>query len=178
VYAPRFPKVKEEGWFLIAGDPDTHELLALKRLSVEDRTVARLAVPARNGTGRAMRSVTVYFMSDSYLGLDQQYKVPLGAGSGKQGAAVTSAQHDGGAEEEDEFEDAQEEYGGGGQYDSYEEQHSLVQPEEEGTAAAGAGEARRQRRAAARAQRAQHAPVLDPEALGISGLQDDEPGCA
>jgi hypothetical protein len=132
-----------------------------------------------------MRSVTVYFMSDSYLGLDQQYKVSLGA-SGRQQAAVTTRPADGYVEEGDEeFEDAQEH---SEQYEDPEEhgshQHGLLQSADEGSNAAsadagsGAGEARRQRRAAARAQRAQHAPVLDQEVLGISGLQDDEPGCA
>lgn len=29
--APRFPKVKDEGWFLILGEVDKKELIALKR---------------------------------------------------------------------------------------------------------------------------------------------------
>jgi activating signal cointegrator complex subunit 3 len=34
VYAPRFPKLKEEGWYLVVGDTSTRELLALKRVSL------------------------------------------------------------------------------------------------------------------------------------------------
>lgn len=59
------------------GDVDTHELLALKRISFADHTTARLTFPVINGAGREMVGVTLFFMSDSYLGLDQQYFVPV-----------------------------------------------------------------------------------------------------
>lgn len=59
------------------GDVDTHELLALKRISFADHTTARLTFPVINGAGRAMAGVTLFFMSDSYLGLDQQYFVAV-----------------------------------------------------------------------------------------------------
>lgn len=59
------------------GDVDTHELLALKRISFADHTTARLTFPIINGAGREMAGVTLFFMSDSYLGLDQQYFVPV-----------------------------------------------------------------------------------------------------
>ena len=70
-------QVKEEGWWLVLGDLDTHELLALKRISFADHTTARLTFPVINGAGREMVGVTLFFMSDSYLGLDQQYFVPV-----------------------------------------------------------------------------------------------------
>ena len=38
-------QLKEEGWFLVAGDVHTHELLALKRLGLEERTITKLQVP-------------------------------------------------------------------------------------------------------------------------------------
>lgn len=59
------------------GDAHTHELLALKRISFADHTTARLTFPVINGAGREMEGVTLFFMSDSYLGLDQQYFVPV-----------------------------------------------------------------------------------------------------
>jgi activating signal cointegrator complex subunit 3 len=31
-YTPRFPKPKDEGWFLIIGNVDARELVALKRV--------------------------------------------------------------------------------------------------------------------------------------------------
>ena len=69
--------MKEEGWWLVLGDVDTHELLALKRISFADHTTARITFPVINGAGREMAGVTLFFMSDSYLGLDQQYFVPV-----------------------------------------------------------------------------------------------------
>lgn len=33
VHCPKFSKAKDEGWFLILGDPSAAELLALKRCS-------------------------------------------------------------------------------------------------------------------------------------------------
>ena len=70
-------QVKEEGWWLVLGDINTHELLALKRVSFADHTTARLTFPLVNGAGREMTGVTLFFVSDSYLGLDQQYFVPV-----------------------------------------------------------------------------------------------------
>ena len=69
--------MKEEGWWLVLGDVNTHELLALKRISFADHTTARLTFPVANGAGKEMTGVTLFFMSDSYLGLDQQYFVPV-----------------------------------------------------------------------------------------------------
>ena len=74
--------MKEEGWYLILGDTSTHELLALKRVSLESHTVVRLSLPPTNGAGQALKDVTLYLMSDSYLGLDQQYRLELVPGGG------------------------------------------------------------------------------------------------
>lgn len=70
-------QVKEEGWWLVLGDVSTHELLALKRLSFRDITTTRLTFPVTNGAGKTMSEVTLFFVSDSYQGLDQQYTVPV-----------------------------------------------------------------------------------------------------
>uniref|UniRef100_A0A3B3DTQ4 Activating signal cointegrator 1 complex subunit 3 n=1 Tax=Oryzias melastigma TaxID=30732 RepID=A0A3B3DTQ4_ORYME len=74
--APRFPKVKDEGWFLVLGEVDRRELLAVKRVGyVRSRTVASVAFYTPEKTGRYI--YTLYVMSDSYLGLDQQYDLHL-----------------------------------------------------------------------------------------------------
>lgn len=42
--APRFPKVKDEGWFLILGEVDKKELIALKRTGyVRNRNTVSVA---------------------------------------------------------------------------------------------------------------------------------------
>lgn len=71
VDAPRYPKTKEEGWWLVLGDTKTNQLLAIKRVSLQRKTNVKLdfAVPSEPGE----KSYTLYFMSDSYLGCDQEY---------------------------------------------------------------------------------------------------------
>jgi activating signal cointegrator complex subunit 3 len=76
VYAPKFPKPKDEGWFLTLGSIEKQELQALKRVTlprVKCSQQLSFTTPAR--FGRMM--LTLYFMSDSYLGLDQQYNIYL-----------------------------------------------------------------------------------------------------
>jgi activating signal cointegrator complex subunit 3 len=73
-YAPRFPKTKDEGWWLVLGDVEQQELIALKRLAfIKQRSTANLSfytpeIPCR-------KIYTLYVMSDCYLGLDQQYDI-------------------------------------------------------------------------------------------------------
>ncbi|XP_056902456.1 activating signal cointegrator 1 complex subunit 3 isoform X2 [Takifugu flavidus] len=74
--APRFPKAKDEGWFLVVGEVDRRELLAVKRLGyVRHSTVASVAFYTPERTGKCI--YTLYLLSDSYLGLDQQYDLHL-----------------------------------------------------------------------------------------------------
>lgn len=74
--APRFPKVKDEGWFLVLGEVDRRELLAVKRVGyVRNHTVASVAFYTPETTGKYI--YTLYVLSDSYLGLDQQYDLHL-----------------------------------------------------------------------------------------------------
>ncbi|CAN9514188.1 unnamed protein product [Ophioblennius macclurei] len=74
--APRFPKAKDEGWFVILGEVDRRELLAVKRVGfVRSRNTVSVAFYTPECTGKCI--YTLYLMSDSYLGLDQQYDVHL-----------------------------------------------------------------------------------------------------
>ncbi|XP_011922281.1 PREDICTED: activating signal cointegrator 1 complex subunit 3 isoform X3 [Cercocebus atys] len=73
---PRFPKSKDEGWFLILGEVDKRELIALKRVGyIRNHHVASLSFYTPEIPGRYI--YTLYFMSDCYLGLDQQYDIYL-----------------------------------------------------------------------------------------------------
>ena len=75
-YAPRFPKTKDEGWWLVLGEVDSGELLALKRIGrIRGRTQSSLAFPAPDEPSRKI--LTLYLMSDCYLGLDQQFDLSL-----------------------------------------------------------------------------------------------------
>lgn len=77
VYAPLFPKVKEEGWWLVVGHRPSLELLAMKRVSFGGKTTLKLNFPAYTSSGTEVHSVTVFLISDCYMGLDQQYNVVL-----------------------------------------------------------------------------------------------------
>ena len=75
VDAPRFPKPKEEGWWLVVGDPKSNQLLAIKRVSLQRRSKVKLDFTAPNEVGR--KTYTLFFMCDAYLGCDQEYEFTI-----------------------------------------------------------------------------------------------------
>ena len=75
-YAPKFPKPKPAGWFLVLGDVEHKELLAMKRLtSLRPNQTLSLSFYTPENPGRVI--YYLYLMSDSYIGLDQQYSLHL-----------------------------------------------------------------------------------------------------
>ncbi|MCJ8728529.1 hypothetical protein PDJAM_G00005490 [Pangasius djambal] len=92
--APRFPKPKDEGWFLVLGEVDKRELLAIKRVGyVRNRNVTSVAFYTPEQTGKCI--YTLYLMGDSYLGLDQQYDIHLNVIPASIAAQVNSEVTDG-----------------------------------------------------------------------------------
>ena len=75
VHAPKYPKPKDEGWVVVVGSPDTRELYALKRVGAVRGSTTFNLVLSPTELGRMF--FTLYVMSDSYQGLDQQYQLPL-----------------------------------------------------------------------------------------------------
>lgn len=74
MHAPRFPKAKDEGWWLVLGEVDSKELLAVKRLGfIRGRTRTSLAFSSPDEPCRQIYSL--YLISDCYLGLDQQVEM-------------------------------------------------------------------------------------------------------
>ena len=73
VHAPRSPKPLEEGWWLVLGleDDEGTELLALKRVRFNSTTRTSLTFAALDDPTDV--TLTLYLVSDSYLGLDQSY---------------------------------------------------------------------------------------------------------
>ncbi|KAF3512320.1 hypothetical protein F2Q69_00009383 [Brassica cretica] len=51
VDAPRYPKTKEEGWWLVVGDTKTNQLVAIKRVSLQKKAKVKLdfQVPSEAG---------------------------------------------------------------------------------------------------------------------------------
>ena len=74
VIAPFFPTKREEGWWVVVGDPKANTLLSIKRLTLQQKAKFVLDfVAPRPGK----YTYTLYFMSDAYLGCDQEYKFNL-----------------------------------------------------------------------------------------------------
>lgn len=76
VVAPLFPGQKDEGWWLVVGDPDDKTLLAIKRTTLQTKAQIKLdfQVP-ENKLGKT--SLKLYLMCDSYAGCDQEYEIDL-----------------------------------------------------------------------------------------------------
>lgn len=75
-HAPHFPKAKDVGWWVVLGEMDSGELLAVKRVGqVRSTSTVPLSFYTPEDLGR--RIYTVYLISDAYMGMDQQYDVPL-----------------------------------------------------------------------------------------------------
>lgn len=74
IQSPRFPKKKDDAWFLCLGSRED-ELIAIKRVQIQRKATSSLKIIAPSILGSF--TYVVYFMSDSYLGLDQQYEIPV-----------------------------------------------------------------------------------------------------
>ena len=75
-YAPHFPKPKDEGWFMVLGTVDNGELVALKRVATL-RGTSNQQINFTTPEESQRMIMTLYIMSDSYIGLDQQYDLRL-----------------------------------------------------------------------------------------------------
>eukprot|EP00210_Caulerpa_lentillifera_P001589 g1527.t1 len=67
-FAPRFPKIKDESWWLVVGNGNSHELLALKRISIPDNQKTHSRLKLKGET--ANQELKLFLISDCYLGLD------------------------------------------------------------------------------------------------------------
>eukprot|EP01117_Protostelium_nocturnum_P007948 TRINITY_DN2836_c0_g2_i3.p1 TRINITY_DN2836_c0_g2~~TRINITY_DN2836_c0_g2_i3.p1 ORF type:complete len:1451 (-),score=559.69 TRINITY_DN2836_c0_g2_i3:47-4399(-) len=74
VHAPRFPKFKDEGWWIVLGNAASGDLLALRRITFNHKkSSTNLSFEAPVIPGKY--EMTLYFMSDSYIGLDQEHLI-------------------------------------------------------------------------------------------------------
>lgn len=77
IFAPRFSKHKDEGWWLIVGNEITGELLALRKLNnTRPKMSAQLTFAVADEIADR-QGLVLYFMSDCYIGVDQQYKITV-----------------------------------------------------------------------------------------------------
>ncbi|XP_063051889.1 U5 small nuclear ribonucleoprotein 200 kDa helicase-like [Engraulis encrasicolus] len=71
VIAPFFPQKREEGWWVVIGDPKSNSLISIKRLTLQQKAKVKLDFVA---PVQGVHHYTLYFMSDAYMGCDQEYK--------------------------------------------------------------------------------------------------------
>lgn len=93
VVAPYFPAKKDEGWWIVIGDPATKTLLAIKRVTLAHRLTAKLDFIAPKA---GHHNLKVYLMSDSYNGCDQELDMELDVAEGED-----SSEEDESMDEED-----------------------------------------------------------------------------
>jgi pre-mRNA-splicing helicase BRR2 len=80
VSAPLFPGEKREGWWVVVGDTSTNTLYSLKRVNLHLKQKVSLEFLGPEEAGDY--NLTLFVMSDSYLGCDQEYSVPLSVAVG------------------------------------------------------------------------------------------------
>ncbi len=80
VAAPLFPAEKKEGWWVVVGDTSSNTLHALKRINLVQKQKVVLEFLAPDEAGDY--NLTLFCMSDCYLGCDQEYAIPLSVAVG------------------------------------------------------------------------------------------------
>lgn len=96
VHAPFYPAEKSENWWLVVGDEKSKNLLAIKRITIGRTLTTKLeyVVPTPG-----QHELTLYLMSDSYVGVDQAptFKVTAAEGMDED----EEAEENDGAEEDE-----------------------------------------------------------------------------
>ncbi|ORX98893.1 Sec63-domain-containing protein [Basidiobolus meristosporus CBS 931.73] len=85
VIAPFFPSKKDEGWWLVVGDPAAKTVAAIKRITVQRRLGVKLDFPAPSEAGEF--KYKLYLMCDSYIGCDQEYDFSMKVAQGEEGSS-------------------------------------------------------------------------------------------
>jgi len=97
VSAALFPGEKRESWWIVIGDAKTNSLLSLKRVNLKHKQSVSLEFLAPEEAGDY--DLTLFCMSDSYMGCDQEYSVSL---------SVAAAEEDDGDNGDEDVSDEEE----------------------------------------------------------------------
>jgi pre-mRNA-splicing helicase BRR2 len=84
VIAPFYPFKKDEGWWLVIGNTADKSLLAIKRTSFGVQATTKLEFNAPSLVGPL--NCKMYLMSDSYLGVDQEFDLSLNITEAQEGS--------------------------------------------------------------------------------------------
>jgi pre-mRNA-splicing helicase BRR2 len=80
VSSANFPGRKKEGWWIVVGDTSNNSLLSLKRVNLKQKLAVQLEFAAPEEPGDY--NLTLFCMSDSYMGCDQEYSVNISVAAG------------------------------------------------------------------------------------------------
>jgi pre-mRNA-splicing helicase BRR2 len=80
VSSVHFPGCKKEGWWLVVGDTSSNSLLSLKRVNLKHKLSVQLEFAAPEEPGDY--NLTLFCMSDSYMGCDQEYSFNVSVAPG------------------------------------------------------------------------------------------------
>eukprot|EP00057_Strongylocentrotus_purpuratus_P018689 XP_011673163.1 PREDICTED: U5 small nuclear ribonucleoprotein 200 kDa helicase-like [Strongylocentrotus purpuratus] len=69
-----FWRKREEGWWVVIGDTKTNSLISIKRLTLQHKAKVKLDFVAPSP---GSHHYTIYFMSDAYMGCDQEYQFDI-----------------------------------------------------------------------------------------------------
>ncbi|CAN4100375.1 unnamed protein product [Withania somnifera] len=71
-FTPRYPKVKDEAWWLVLCNGSANELYALKRVSFSGRLQTHMDLPS---TLTNFQGIKLILVSDSYIGFEQEHSI-------------------------------------------------------------------------------------------------------
>jgi pre-mRNA-splicing helicase BRR2 len=91
VIAPYYPKKKDEGWWVIIGDPEEKTLLAIKRVTLERKLNVKLDFTAPK---QGQHTLKLYLMADSYNGCDQELDMDIQVAEGEESDEDESMEED------------------------------------------------------------------------------------
>lgn len=74
---------------MVIGDPRSNSLLSIKRLTLQQRAKVELDFVAPSP---GSHDYTLYFMSDSYLGCDQEYKFSIDVNDFQSGSSGSESE--------------------------------------------------------------------------------------
>ena len=77
VEAPFWPGDKEQGWWLLVGNPDNNHLVSIKRVNFQRQTQLSLNWQIDDAAPGETRKYQLYFICDTYTGCDQEYEFEL-----------------------------------------------------------------------------------------------------
>ncbi|CAD7931404.1 unnamed protein product [Amoebophrya sp. A25] len=81
VYAPRFPKEKDESWWALLGDVEKNFVVCIKRISFTKKDL-KFNLQFELGEEVGARKYMLYLMCDSYQGIDQEHEVEINVQEG------------------------------------------------------------------------------------------------